>query len=78
MRCQTALRPDGAEKGIRTPNLLITNQLLYQLSHFGYMPSQHRFPIGTSQHYVDTPTCYDHGMDLKSDERHFTTERKAG
>ena len=26
----------GARKGIRTPDLMITNQLLYQLSYAGY------------------------------------------
>ena len=30
-----ALLSDGARRGTRTPNLLITNQLLYQLSHAG-------------------------------------------
>ena len=34
-RYQAALRPDGANEGIRTPDLLITNQLLYRLSHVG-------------------------------------------
>ena len=27
--------PDGANEGTRTPDLLITNQLLYQLSYVG-------------------------------------------
>ncbi len=29
------LKKDGAESGTRTHDLLITNQLLYQLSYFG-------------------------------------------
>ena len=35
-RYQTALHLDaGADEGTRTPDLLITNRLLYQLSHIG-------------------------------------------
>jgi hypothetical protein len=29
---------DGAEEGTRTPDPLITNELLYQLSYFGLVP----------------------------------------
>ena len=32
----------GANEGIRTPGLLITNQLLYQLSYVGVSPSQNK------------------------------------
>ncbi len=34
---QSSLGKLGAEEGSRTPDLLITNQLLYQLSYFGYL-----------------------------------------
>ena len=37
-RYQTALHLDaGADEGTRTPDLLITNRLLYQLSHIGIL-----------------------------------------
>ena len=32
----SGISPYGAEEGTRTPDLLITNQWLYQLSYFGF------------------------------------------
>jgi hypothetical protein len=34
--------PPRAEEGSRTPDLLITNQLLYQLSYFGLTHPNHQ------------------------------------
>jgi hypothetical protein len=42
--------PHGAEDGTRTHDLLVTNELLYQLSHFGESVTEqlYSFPQGHS------------------------------
>ncbi len=42
----TELRKHGANRGIRTPDLLITKQLLYQLSYAGNKPAPPRYSGG--------------------------------
>ena len=73
-RYQTALHLDaGADEGTRTPDLLITNRLLYQLSHIGTTSNVYinrSFPVCPAKFlFFESPTFRASILPCRSPER---------